>query len=398
MKKQGKITCQALITAGLLTLITGCSHIGKIHIPGENKPALSTKLNIHQPTSIIVPVTISGKKYQFLLDTGASYTFIDNELAKTLTQITPESNIPVTFHHMLSDGLITTSEKRLHKDDLTLWQPLALTIGNYSVPASDPWIGIDMNLFNQSIGQKLDGILGIDTFRQLNWEVNNLNHTLTVWHHAPSILNYQQCEPYSDSYGKSPAIQVSNVIFNVDTGADYSYVSQEFITYLKKEHKDKIYEGINVKYASASGLDSSKEYLIDGFYLQQLPVGRLRVSENKNDQYYLGMSFLSRFDDYLFIPNKMLLCFNAKNFTRYDSKLLRTIAVRYFNNKVEIFYNEPKDIEKFGLKNGDVVLEVNGQKVLPKDITYVRNQLSETPSGKLTIKIERKGSQQIINI
>ncbi|NHB87925.1 aspartyl protease family protein [Photorhabdus tasmaniensis] len=398
MKKQGKITCQALITAGLLTLITGCSHIGKIHIPGENKPVLSTKLNIHQPTSIIVPVTISGKKYQFLLDTGASYTFIDNELAKTLTQITPESNIPVTFHHMLSDGLITTSEKRLHKDDLTLWQPLALTIGNYSVPASDPWIGIDMNLFNQSIGQKLDGILGIDTFRQLNWEVNNLNHTLTVWHHAPSILNYQQCEPYSDSYGKSPAIQVSNVIFNVDTGADYSYVSQEFITYLKKEHKDKIYEGIDVKYASASGLDSSKEYLIDGFYLQQLPVGRLRVSENKNDQYYLGMSFLSRFDDYLFIPNKMLLCFNAKNFTRYDSKLLRTIAVRYFNNKVEIFYNEPKGIEKFGLKNGDVVLEVNGQKVLPKDITYVRNQLSETPSGKLTIKIERKGSQQIINI
>ncbi|ERT13626.1 aspartyl protease family protein [Photorhabdus temperata] len=398
MKKQSKITCQALITAGLLTLITGCSHIEKRHIPEENKPVLSTKLNIYQPTTIIVPVTISGKKYQFLLDTGASYTFIDNELAKTLTEITPESNIPVTFHHMLSDGLITTSEKRLHKDELTLWQPLAITIGNYSVPASDPWIGIDMNLFNQSIGQKLDGILGIDTFRQLNWEVNNLNHTLTIWRHAPSILNYQQCEPYSDSYGKSPAIQVSNVIFNIDTGADYSYVSQEFIEYLKKDHKDKISEGINVKYASASGLASGKEYLIDGFYLQQLPVGRLRVSENKNDQYYLGMSFLSRFDDYLFIPNKMLLCFNAKNFTRYDSKLLRTIAVRYFNNKVEIFYNEPKDIEKFGLKNGDIVLEVNSQKVLPEDITYLRNQLSETPSGKLTIKIERNGAQQVINI
>ncbi|WP_235592741.1 PDZ domain-containing protein, partial [Photorhabdus laumondii] len=71
---------------------------------------------------------------------------------------------------------------------------------------------------------------------------------------------------------------------------------------------------------------------------------------------------------------------------------------RYFNNKVEIFYNDPKDIEKFGLKNGDIVLEVNGQQALPKDITYLRNQLSETPSGKLTIKIERDNTQKIITI
>ncbi|KAA1189827.1 aspartyl protease family protein [Photorhabdus heterorhabditis] len=397
MKKQGKITCRVLTSASLLTLIAGCSHMEKNLITEENKPVLSTKLNIHQPTALIIPVTISGKKYQFWLDTGASYTIIDNKLAKTLTQITPESKIPVTFHRMLSDGMMTTSGT-LHKADLTLWQPLAITIGNYTVPGSDPWIGLDMSLFSQSIGQKIDGILGIGTFRQLSWEINNLNHTLTVWRHAPSVLNYQQCEPYSDSYNRSPAIQVSNVIFNIDTGASHSYASQEFIEYLKKEHKDKISEGINVKYASASGIDSSKEYLIDGFYLQQLPVGRLRVSENKQDLYSLGLNFFSRFDDYLFIPNKMLLCFNAKNFTRYDNKLFRTIMVRYFNNKIEVFYNEPKDIEKFGLKNGDIVLEVNGQKILPKDITYVRNQLSETPMGKLTIKIERNGAQQIINI
>ncbi|WP_434526874.1 aspartyl protease family protein [Photorhabdus asymbiotica] len=397
MKKQGKTTCRAFISASLLTLIAGCSHMEKPPITEENKPVLSTKLNIHQPTALIIPVTISGKKYQFWLDTGASYTVIDNKLAKTLTQTTPESKIPVTFHRMLSEGVTTTSGT-LHKADLTLWQPLAITIGSYTVPGSDPWIGLDMNLFSQSIGQKIDGILGIDTFRQLSWEINNLNHTLTVWRHAPSILNYQQCEPYSDSYNRSPAIQVSNVIFNIDTGASHSYASQEFIEYLKKEHKDRISEGINVKYASASGLDSSKEYLIDGFYLQQLPVGRLRVSENRQDLYSLGLNFFSRFDDYLFIPNKMLLCFNAKNFTRYDNKLFRAIMVRYFNNKIEVFYNEPKDIEKFGLKNGDVVLEINGQKILPKDITYVRNQLSETPAGKLTIKIERNGTQQIINI
>ncbi|QXF32233.1 hypothetical protein CE143_02865 [Photorhabdus luminescens] len=71
MKKQEKIASRAIIAASLLTLITGCSHMEKIHMPEENKPVLSTKLDIHQPTSIIVPVTISGKKYQFLLDTGA---------------------------------------------------------------------------------------------------------------------------------------------------------------------------------------------------------------------------------------------------------------------------------------------------------------------------------------
>ncbi|WP_211441432.1 aspartyl protease family protein [Collimonas humicola] len=382
-----------LIGTGLVLFVASCGRLD----PQKEAQLLTSKISTH---AIIIPVTISNKTYHFLLDTGASYTVIDNHLAKTLTQKATETQISAVVHDMVNKGLKSV-DSRLQKNELTFWQPRPIVIGDYVIPESDPWLGLDLDAPSQAVGVKIDGLIGAEIFRQLNWAVDNRSNSLTVWRHAPSTLGYQQCIPYRDQYGSSPELQMdykSHAIFlNVDTGADISYMSDEFMKFLKGEDQENVTPDIKSgRQISATGLYDGDDYFINGLYFNDMSVGRMKVGENKQGMYGIGMNFLSRFDNYLFIPSKMLFCYNASNFTRHDKESLRKISVRYFAQHVEVFYNKSEDIARFGLMNGDVLLTVNGQKITPAKIDDLRQLLSYTPSGALTLILERNGKQQMI--
>ena len=384
-----------LISTGLLLFVASCARLN----PQKEAQVLISKINTH---AIIIPVIISNKTYNFLLDTGASFTVIDNNLAKTLTQQATQAQIPAIVYETNIKG-IASVDSSLQMHELTFWQPHPITIGNYQIPESDPWLGLDLDVYSQVAGVKVDGILGIEIFRQLNWAVDNRSNSLTVWRHAPSILGYQQCIPYSDRYNGAPELQMdykpSAIFLRVDTGADFSYVSDEFINFLKDKNQENVAPEMKSGHqVSATGLYHEDSYLVNGLYFNDMSVGRMKVGENKQGMYGIGMNFLSRFDNYLFIPSKMLFCYNASNFTRYDKEPLRKISVRYFAQHIEVFYNESKDIARFGLMNGDVLLTVNGQKITPAKIDDLRQLLSYTPSGTLTLILERNGKQQTIKI
>src|SRR5436190_285742 len=210
---------------------------------------------------IVLPVIIKNKRYSFLLDTGASYSAIDNKLASLLTLATPKKDIPLYFHQFLTDGLITTNDKL---NNFKLWRPLPIKIGTYTILGHDPWIGLDLTLFSQAIGQKIDGILGIEVFRQLNWAIDNKAKTVTIWKQMPSKINYQNCVPYEDAYAQSPLLilnnknrsgQWSSASLNVDTGADDTIISKELLSFWKNSNRCKLtLDQNNMVGASASGL------------------------------------------------------------------------------------------------------------------------------------------------
>ncbi|MEN3262798.1 hypothetical protein AAH678_29595 [Sodalis endosymbiont of Spalangia cameroni] len=73
---------------------------------------------------------------------------------------------------------------------------------------------------------------------------------------------------------------------------------------------------------------------------------------------------------------------------------VRNIGVRYYNNHIEVFYNDNKELEKYNLKNGDVIKKTNNIAYPPQEIDKVRDVLSLTPKGKPTLMIERMGIEQ----
>jgi hypothetical protein len=150
--------------------------------------------------------------------------------------------------------------------------------------------------------------------------------------------------------------------------------------------------------ATANGISEASEYLIDGLVFEGMPVGRLRAQENPDGLNVVGMGFLSRFDSYALIPAEMIFCYNAKNFTRDDHRPLRQISLIYVDGRVELFKAGKDDVAGYGLKHGDVLLEVNGKKVQPADIEQLREDLRVAPQGELTILIDRSGERKSIKL
>ena len=351
--------------------------------------------------ALIVPVTIAGKTYHFLLDTGAGYTIVDNRVAAQLTNPAAASQLPDRMRQVLNDGLSTVNST-LKKDDVKLWQPKPITLGNQTLNSPIPWLGMDLSLFTESIGVQIDGFLGIETFRRLNWQVDNQRRTLTVWSQPPSTQGYRQCVPYADTYGGSPELRIdlkgnSWVPFRVDTGASYALAPADLlkVMYDNGAQIEQIGQSVG---ASASGVHESNEFLADGLSFNGQPIGKLLIRESAGGLNNLGMGFLSRFDSYVFIPSEMVFCYNAGNLARDDQKPRRYISLSYLNGRVEIARNEPDDIARLGLANGDALLAVNGRSVQPARIEELREEVSDTPAGKLTLVIERDGQPKTVDL
>ncbi|WP_125933111.1 hypothetical protein [Candidatus Sodalis sp. SoCistrobi] len=51
---------------------------------------------------------------------------------------------------------------------------------------------------------------------------------------------------------------------------------------------------------------------------------------------------------------------------------MRNIGIRFHQQRVEIFYNQPQDLARYGLQNGDLLREVNGRAVTPEAISDIR--------------------------
>ncbi|MTD29109.1 hypothetical protein GK011_19425 [Erwinia sp. J316] len=354
-----------------------------------------------RPDVLIVPVKISGRQYHFLLDTGISTTLIDNALAKQLTEPLPDEQVPALHRSTLAVG-VYTEEGPLPRHVFKFWQPLAMALGDAVIPASVPWLGADLSSIAQVTGIRVDGVLGMDIFRQFAWQVDNQQQQLTLWQQAPGTLDYPVCVPYRDSYDSGPQLMLDYhdlpVPMTVNTGVDYSYIGDELIKVSRERPQSAVLTGINQPMLGLNGQEVSDGYSLAGLSFNLMPLGKLLARENKHGAFGLGMNFLARFDRYLFLPEKMLFCYQEQNFTRDEPAPQRVLAVRYYQQRIELFSNPSPALARFGLQNGDVLLEVNGNKVMPERIYHLRNALADTPAGELKLKIERRGKMKTITI
>ena len=391
-----KIPQSALLLVTLL--LAGVSHAQKaVPVPtAQDKPILTAPTGKYL---LVVPVTIAGKSYNFMLDTGSGYTIIDNRVAKEISKTMPDSQVPPRLLQGLSDG-VSITQGTLKKRDFTLWQPQPFAIGTETLYSPLPWLGLDLSKFTQSTGVRIDGLLGVDTFRRLNWQVDNKNRTLTVSVQPPSTLSYQQCVPYNDNYGSAPELRIDIdnrnwVPFHVDTGTDLTLAPADLLQVLRDQGASVTPLGQSVS-TSAGGIRVADDYLVDNLAFNGQPLGKLKIRESGLNN--LGMGFMSRFNRYLFIPSEMVFCYDPGDLAQHDQQPQRYIGLAYLNQRIEIAYSNPADLAEFGLHNGDVLLKINGQPVQAAQLEEIREQIANAPAGSLTLDIERRGKQKTITL
>lgn len=384
---------RAWLACSVALLAAGC---GERAAAPHSEAAPVLRVAFAPNRGLIVPVTIGGKSFHFLVDTGASYTALDNQVAETLTRAAADAQTPAPFRAMMEKGMVTPNGM-LPMERIRLWQALPIRLGEYEVPPFYPWVGLDLTLASQASGTQIDGIIGMDLIRQLTWLVDNRSGELTVWRHPPAGHHLAQCTPYQDSFGLSPSIvlyrgeEFGN--FRFDTGSRNSLLSESTLAHFVAQKAVTPLDGAGLA-ATVNGMAQTNEYMLSGLSFESQPLGRLAVSEGTEN--VLGLNFLARFDRYMLVPGTMEFCYEASHFTVDEPQPLRRIPMRFINGHVELFSRAPGELQQYGLQHADVIIEINGKRVEPAAIADVRDQLNTAPAGSLQITIERNGVRQIV--
>lgn len=360
--------------------------------------------HMHQPAleltlpslehEIIIPVTINQKTYNFMVDTGASVTVINEKIATTITHPIKFTDLPLNYQDDLQE--IQTVSTSLNQLDIIFLQPITFFIGYQEISDNDLWLSQDLSSLTQAVGVDIDGLIGIDTFRKINWQIDNKKKRLVLSNDAPSASQYERCIGYEDSYNRAPLLYINHgdteIGLYVDTGATRSYLGKDFIEFLSANNamvQPILESSLSV---DASGVNLTNEHIISELFFNEMPLGQMLVGENQNNMNSLGMNFFSHFERYAFIPSKMMFCYDGKSIEKNDLIPQRTIPIRYVHPHIEVF----NDNKKLGLLAGDVILKVNGKAYRPEEIYQVRKMLSYTEPGKLCLNIRRSKKEKTI--
>lgn len=384
MKSQFKVALAMLV----LFVVQGCTAPDS----STKRNAPGPVLTVHYESAPLILVTIAGEQYQFLLDTGASITFIDRRLASRFKALTL-SELPRAYQADFAS--VSSVSSQLGSEQLGFVEPQPFSVGSVTIDDSELWATVDFDLFSQSLGSRIDGILGIDTIRRFNWVFDRDRHQLTASLTAPSAATFERCIGYEDSYNRSPAVYLthgeSSVRMYLDTGADQSYADHAFIDFMASQKAISGEDAMPRKGVDASGMVEGRDHILTGLHFDERQLGELRVSENSNEQYGLGLDFVNRFNRFAIMPGRMMLCYDADSLARKVPLILRNIGVRFDGEHLQVYYSDERDLAPYGLANGDILEQINGVAYRPLEIDKVRELLSTSKPGSLKLRIVREG-------
>lgn len=350
--------------------------------------------------NIIIPVIIKNKKYRFLVNTGSSINAINEKIASDISMPYPLSNFHSSYRHFFSKFHNGSGE--IEESRYKFLKPTPFFIGSQEIKDEDIWLSIDLSLLSQSIGVDIDGILGIESFRKFSWQVDNIKKRLVVTKDAPSASTYQTCDGYEDMLNSMPKIvfrhdEIDNIAFLIDTGSSHGSIADDFAHYLK--NKSYLKPANKQKTVDINGVNPNmSSVILSGLIYNNMTLGDINLYESKNKKYTMGMNFLSRFDRYAFIPSRMMFCYDAESINKTNTLPVRNLTTRYIDKHIELFYNNDIDLINTGLKNGDVILNINGQEYAPDQIDELRDILADTPEGDLEMTIKRDAQELTVQL
>jgi hypothetical protein len=265
----------------------------------------------------------------------------------------------------------------------------------------------DANSLSESIGQRIDGVIGADILKKYQVFINYNTSTLELYDFAEKVvIKNAQLTPF-ELIEDIPVIvttiitpQGKNVKARLyfDSGAGISLIlNTPFVQQhaLDKE-KDKLitYKIQGMGKASSSVLATFQSLEIGKFKFRDIPVSLSRATEGvsaaSDIDGILGNDIIKHFN--------VLLNYNAKEMTLLLNKQFRQeykkhySGSRYKIREGKIFIDailSESPAEKAGLMPQDIILSVNGKAF--NDIELFRKAVDQ-PGKKLTFTIQRNGA------
>jgi hypothetical protein len=303
---------------------------------------------------IVVKVTIGGKEYNFIYDTGA-VNAVTKELAEAL-HLKP-----------ILDQTAQDSEGKKGGIKFALIDELKL--GKISFLNTSAAI-IDLNAVPELACLHVDGLIGANMMRKAFWQINYVKHSLIVASSMDSLSVPENAFsfPFKPVISGTPIVEVElngikskGNIFDTGSTGEITLSSPTFKNVLKQNPGFKYLRGIGSSSAGLYGKGNDTNYMAK---TDMLKMGNLlinnRVIEFKRDDGNLGSAF---FKDYIVTldwkQNKIWFAPQPKNEQEWDTF---GFSATKDNKKLIVSYlieNSPAALA--GIKLGDEVISVNGK-------------------------------------
>ena len=308
-----------------------------------------------QSGSVIVPVTINGKIYNFAFDTGATTLFSDS-LAKEL-KATSSVSLPALDAAGIADTI-----KFYSTDNVCLGNLCFDNVG-YGVT--------NLDAFETHLCMRIDGLLGVNIIKLLNWEIDFSNQIITVSDKPFLATDYGMEIPFEEALGgRTPEIKMKMGEYSfwatLDMGNNDLIQIPDSLFFKSRVSK-------YLKYAKGEGKNTEtlfndetpqNQYIsqIDTFYMGNNLIVNEMVCITPSTMILIGNKFLMKYGK-IAINWKQKKIFLGK---KDENKMIENDTIDEFvptvqdNQLIVSFIWENTDAYRAGIRLGDQITSING--------------------------------------
>lgn len=364
----------------------------------KDNPIGQIPFTINDDGLIIITLNINNHKApNFVLDTGASGTVINRNLATRLNLQLREE----TFQSTGANGVVK-NRRRTQKQRISLNEKIVLE-------------EVEMSVVDLSDLGSINGIIGFDFFRNYVTETNFDTKIISFYKRKekPDTKGYK-CISFDESFC-TPEIKVSVSLPNDETftgvvlfdtgnaGSPFSFNTPFVNKYNLTSKFEKLItsesRGINSTSKNSSGVATSIK--IKGFGLSEIPITlsstKQGVSSKETYMGILGLEYISKFNFILDYNKKRIYLKPNKSFSNAFHFPLSGIGLETNENGVFIKYiSEPSKAYNKGLRAGQQLISIDGAE--GRDKSFYKTALKmENEEVSLVVKLEN-GSVKTVKI
>ena len=342
----------------MVAMATGVDARDHRRVSEEPEPPLEEFAVATDGELLLLPVTMDGRTYSFILDTGAALTLYD----RSSLLGPPKAIIKV--------------KTKLGNKDFEMFDAPRSSLGRFSLGTRDLVLGCDLSLFRSVSGYDIKGIIGMDFLSQhvvqLNYETGKVSFLRTVPKDAgePFTIHRQKEGLCVDV--KLPRLGRSER-FVIDTGSTYfGNMKHELLQPLEREGMAaKVGKSLT---AGSDGAEANAWWLVKFPSVAGVEHGDVALIETGDN--LLGLGFWSRYIVTFDFPNGVMYLKKSSCPRRsgdIDMSGLHILRVR--GRTVVHSVDEGSPAAASGIRPRDVIINIAGDKADELSMLSLRHRL-----------------------